>query len=170
MWKIEPAIQSDIPALSSCGTQHLARSGRSPSDCCAKPSKVILTTNREATCGARWQRIIGWVLCKSMQNAGPEIARFQGRGGIGALCVHPDVQRRGVGTQLLDAAEAHLRAHGSALSTLYFPHHLLPGIPTECEAAIALFRKRGYTGFPRMRRFVARFSQLRDPGQSTRCD
>src|SRR6185503_11642144 len=92
-------------------------------------------------------RIVGWVLCKSMRDAGPEVGRFQGRGGIGALCVHPGFQRQGIASQLLDRAEAHLRDNGSPLTTLYFPHHLLPGIPAESDAAVALFRKRGYTGF-----------------------
>jgi len=91
--------------------------------------------------------IVGWVLCKAMKNAGPEVGRFQGRGGIGALCVHPDYQRRGIGSELMDRAEAHLKAGGSPFTTLYYPHHLLPGIPTTSTAAIELFRKRGYTGF-----------------------
>lgn len=90
---------------------------------------------------------VGWVLSKSMQNAGPEIGRFQGRGGIGALCVHPAYQRRGIATELLDRAEAYLQDNGSPLTTLYFPHHLLPGIPAQNEAAVAIFRKRGYGGF-----------------------
>ncbi|MBV9867756.1 MAG: GNAT family N-acetyltransferase [Abitibacteriaceae bacterium] len=92
-------------------------------------------------------QLVGWVLSKSMQSAGPELGRFQGRGGIGGLCVHPDYQRRGIATQLLDRAENYLRASGSPVTTLYFPHHLLPGIPAECEAALALFKKRGYSGF-----------------------
>lgn len=91
-------------------------------------------------------RVVGWVLCKSMKNA-DALPRFQNRGGIGALCVHPDFQRQKIATQLLDRAEAWLRSQGATPSTLYFPHHLLPGIPVECEAAIALFRKRGYEGF-----------------------
>jgi ribosomal protein S18 acetylase RimI-like enzyme len=148
MWKIEPATSDDIPALvelwnAAFGpqwplTERLLRQ-TIEGDPYYEPQGNLVTRDGN--------RIIGWILCKSMQNVGPEIARFANRGGIGALCVHPDVQRRGLGTQLLDAAEAHLRAHGSALSTLYFPHHLLPGIPAECEAAIALFRRRGYTGF-----------------------
>lgn len=93
------------------------------------------------------ERLAGWVLAKSMQKAGPEMGRFQNRGGIGALCVHPDYQRRGLASRLLNAAETHLREHGSPASTLYFPHHLLPGIPENCSAAVALFQKRGYTGF-----------------------
>jgi ribosomal protein S18 acetylase RimI-like enzyme len=93
------------------------------------------------------ERLVGYVLSKTMREAGPELGRFQGRGGIGALCVHPDYQRRGIGSTLLDKAEAHLTAHGSPLTTLYYPHHILPGIPDECAAARALFEKRGYTGW-----------------------
>lgn len=92
-------------------------------------------------------RVVGWVLSKSMRTAGPEVGRFQGKGGIGALCVDPDYQRQGIGGELLDRAEAFLTANGAAPNTLYFPHHLLPGIPAENEAAIAFFRKRGYEGF-----------------------
>ncbi len=91
--------------------------------------------------------IIGWALCKSNRLVGLELGRFQNRGGIGALCVHPDYQRRGYGTQLLRACEEHLQRNHSPLTTLYFPHHLLPGIPEDCAAAIAFFKSHGYSGF-----------------------
>ncbi len=91
--------------------------------------------------------VAGYVLSKSMKNAGPEIGRFQGRGGIGALCVHPDYQRRGIGTELLNQAEDYLRRNNSPLTTLYYPHHILPGIPAECAAARTLFEKRGYSNW-----------------------
>jgi GNAT superfamily N-acetyltransferase len=90
---------------------------------------------------------VGWVLCKTMRDAGPEVGRFQRRGGIGALCVAPSWRRRGIAGQLLDRAEAHLGSYGIVPTTLYYPHHLLPGIPADCEAAVALFRERGYRGF-----------------------
>ncbi|HEX8834735.1 MAG TPA: GNAT family N-acetyltransferase [Abditibacteriaceae bacterium] len=90
------------------------------------------------------EKIVGWILSKSMKDAGPEWGRFQKNGGIGALCVHPDYQRRGIASQLLDRAEAFLQSHEVTPNLLYFPHHFLPGIPVECEAAMALFAKRGY--------------------------
>lgn len=93
------------------------------------------------------ERVVGYVLSKSMQNAGPELGRFQGRGGIGALCVHPDYRRRGIGTELLNRAEEYLTAHKSPLTLLYYPHHILPGIPDECAAARVLFEKHGYTNW-----------------------
>lgn len=90
-------------------------------------------------------KIVGWILCKTMRNAGPEIERFKNRGGIGALCVHPNYQRQGIGSQLLNQAEAHLQTHGAQPSILYFPHHLLPGVPADQENALAFFDKHGYT-------------------------
>ncbi len=90
------------------------------------------------------ERIVGWVLSKAMQNAGPEVGRFEKRGGIGALCVHPDYQRRGIGTALLQRSEEYLKQSGSPLTLLYYPHHLLPGIPAENETARLFFEKHGY--------------------------
>ncbi|MDF2441558.1 MAG: hypothetical protein JWN98_2542 [Abditibacteriota bacterium] len=90
------------------------------------------------------QNIIGWVLSKSMKTAGPEVGRFQNRGGIGALCVHPDYQRQGIGSALADRAEEWLQQNGAPRSLLYFPHHLLPGVPAECTAALEFWQQRGY--------------------------
>jgi GNAT superfamily N-acetyltransferase len=91
--------------------------------------------------------VVGWVLSKSMQSAGPEVGRFQNRGGVGALCVAPEFQRQGIGKYLLARADEHLQAHGSPLTTLYFPHHFLPGVPSECVAVRQLFESFGCTGW-----------------------
>ena len=91
-------------------------------------------------------RIVGWVLAKSMAHVDEPMAEFRGRGGIGALCVLPEFQRCGIGTLLADRAEALLAAKGSKVGTLYFPHHFLPGVPLENTAALEFFKKRGYTG------------------------
>lgn len=90
------------------------------------------------------QNIVGWVLSKSMKHAGAEVGRFQNRGGIGALCVHPDYQRQAIGSALVDRAEDWLAQNNSPRTLLYFPHHLLPGVPTECQAAMGFWTKRGY--------------------------
>ena len=90
------------------------------------------------------QNLVGWVLSKSMKLAGPEVGRFQNRGGIGALCVHPDYQRQGIGSELADRAEDWLSQNNAPRSLLYFPHHLLPGVPDECEWGLEFWKKRGY--------------------------
>jgi predicted N-acetyltransferase YhbS len=93
------------------------------------------------------ERIIGWVLSKSMQSAGPELGRFQKRGGIGALCVHPERQNQGIGGELLNRAENFLRKNNSPVTLLYYPHHLLPGIPAQNQNAREFFSHREYSGW-----------------------
>jgi ribosomal protein S18 acetylase RimI-like enzyme len=105
------------------------------------------------------EQVVGYVLTKSMKTAGPEMGRFQGRGGIGALLVHPEYQRRCIGTELLRRAEEYLTANNSPLTLLYYPHHILPGVPDECTAARAFFEKHGYTNW---RECVDLMRDLRD--------
>ena len=88
--------------------------------------------------------IVGWIWARSNKLVGEELGRFAGRGGIGALCVLPQFQHRGIATQLCDAAENYLSANNSPLTTLIYPAHLLPGVPLDCASAIHLFEKRGY--------------------------
>ncbi len=92
-------------------------------------------------------KIIGWVLSKSMQNAGPEVGRFEKRGGIGALCVHPNFQNQGIGNELFSRAENYLLQSNSPVTLLYYPHHLLPGIPAQNQAARDFFSHREYSGW-----------------------
>ncbi len=146
MIRFEQAVESDTPALVALWNQSFG------------PQWPLTERLLRQTLSDPWheapghlvaresERVVGWVLCKSMKQAG-ELPRFQGRGGIGALCVHPDFRRQKIATQLLDGAESWLQSQGATPGTLYFPHHLLPGIPADCEAAIALFRARGYEGF-----------------------
>lgn len=92
-------------------------------------------------------QVVGWILSKSMKTAGPEMGRFEKRGGIGAVCVHPAFQKRGIGSELLKRAENFLRENGSPLTLLYYPHHLLPGIPAQHEAERRWFEGRGNGGW-----------------------
>lgn len=93
------------------------------------------------------ERVVGWVLAKALTDPPSMLAKYRGMGGIGALCVHPDYRRRGAGSELLRRAEAYLSEQGLAKSALYYPHHFLPGIPAQCDDAIAFFKRHGYTGF-----------------------
>ncbi|MCS6859981.1 MAG: GNAT family N-acetyltransferase, partial [Abditibacteriales bacterium] len=91
--------------------------------------------------------VVGWVLSKAMVDPPPILERFRGRGGIGALCVHPHYRRRGIGSELLRRAEEYLRSQGlMKVETLYFPYHFLPGVPVECSDLIEFLKKRGYVG------------------------
>lgn len=92
-------------------------------------------------------KIIGWVLSKSMKTAGPEMGRFEKRGGLGALCVHPERQNQGVGSALFSRAENYLRENNSPVTLLYYPHHLLPGIPAQNENAREFFSRREYSNW-----------------------
>jgi len=67
------------------------------------------------------------------------------RGWISMLAVRPHSQRRGVGTALLRAGEAFLRARGRRRSVLGGdPAHFFPGVPDDTGAA-PFFAARSYT-------------------------
>ena len=67
-------------------------------------------------------------------------------GWLTAFFVHPDGRRRGVGTRLLDAGLAHLRAAGRAkvLCNGYAPYYLFPGVDAEYAAAHAFLEKHDF--------------------------
>lgn len=67
-----------------------------------------------------------------------------GAGMVRSLAVHPSYRRQSIGTQLMDAVEAVARERGlKALVLLVRPDN---------EAAIAMYRKRGYEVVPREER------------------
>lgn len=67
------------------------------------------------------------------------------RGWIGALVVHPDAQRSGLGTALLRRAEVWLQSKGIREARVGGnPGHFFPGVPTSHGAATAFFSSRGY--------------------------
>jgi GNAT superfamily N-acetyltransferase len=69
---------------------------------------------------------------------------MEDRGWVSALAVHPSAQRRGVGTALVQKAEAFLRARGRPRAVLGGdPAHFFPGVPVGAAAA-AFFESRGY--------------------------
>ncbi len=105
---------------------------------------VLVARDIEQSIEYSKSEIVGWIWARSNKMVGENLGRFQGRGGIGALCVLPQFQRRGVATLLCDAAENYLTKHNSPLTTLIYPAHLLPGVPLDGASAMAFFDKRCY--------------------------
>ena len=67
-------------------------------------------------------------------------------GHVRLLAVAPGAQRRGVGRQLLDAAEAGFRDEGAAVAVLgaEAPIYLWPGVDVTAVPALCLFEAAGY--------------------------
>ncbi|HEX8034478.1 MAG TPA: GNAT family N-acetyltransferase [Ktedonobacterales bacterium] len=82
----------------------------------------------------------------------PAMESTRGSGWILALIVAPALQRRGLGSQLLRAAEERLQAHGATRCTVGGGiEHLLPGQPLSLAAdpgdqpMLEFWRQHGYT-------------------------
>jgi mycothiol synthase len=78
-----------------------------------------------------------------LENAPPDADR----GYLTLIAVRPDAQRQGIGTRLLVAAEAYLRAQGRhiALVSPYAPGYFLPGVDVAAyEGALRFFLRHGY--------------------------
>lgn len=86
---------------------------------------------------------IGFALAKRFRGETPTCERYAEVGWLALLAVAPAAQRRGVGRELLEAAEAHLRAQGARRVVLGGSfHHFVPGVPT--ETAEGFFAAHGY--------------------------
>jgi len=78
-----------------------------------------------------------------LENAPPD----RDRGYLTLIAVRPEAQRQGVGTRLLAAAEAYLRAEGRRLVLVspYAPGYFLPGVDVAAyEGALCFFLRHGY--------------------------
>lgn len=90
-------------------------------------------------------QIVGWLLCRVLKEVPPELSRYEGRGSIGALCVHPGHRQHGVGSMLYARAEAFcLEGRATSLSVIHYPYHLVPGVPAEAAELNAFLTKRGF--------------------------
>lgn len=70
-----------------------------------------------------------------------------GRGWVTALAVAPESRRQGLGTRLLDAALAAIRAAGGREVSFcdYVPHYFVPGVDEELHAdGLAFLTRRGF--------------------------
>ncbi|MFA0740434.1 MAG: hypothetical protein DFNUSKGM_000541 [Candidatus Fervidibacter sacchari] len=94
------------------------------------------------------KRVIGWVLSRYLAEVPSELASYKGHASIGALCVDPEFQRRGVANALYEAAEAFLRSQGAKrISVVHYPYHLTPGVPNEAADLKAFLERKGFSGW-----------------------
>ncbi|MDB5098002.1 MAG: family N-acetyltransferase [Cyanobacteria bacterium RYN_339] len=87
---------------------------------------------------------IGFALTKQLR-APADLPKFQDRGWIALMAVHPEHQRQGVGTALLAEAEQALKAAGkTAVNLGESLAHAMPGIPEALTEGRAFFQACGY--------------------------
>ncbi len=90
-------------------------------------------------------RVVGWVLSRSLRTVPSSLSQYCGRGSIGALCVDPEYRRRGIGSRLYEQAEQFLKAQGAVtITVVHYPSHLMPGIPSDAPDLKAFFERRGF--------------------------
>lgn len=96
----------------------------------------------------RAARAIGFVITKRWRGSYPGCERFRDAGYLSLMAVHPEHQRQGVGTALLEAAIARFQEEGAAKVLIEGSfHHFMPGIPDSSPGALAFFERRGFTAF-----------------------
>ncbi len=93
---------------------------------------------------------VGFALGKRFREAFAGCERFLPVGYLTLMAVHPDHQRRGIGSRLLAVLENRFREEGAAM---IIPggsfHHVMPGIPVPLDPsdpapALAFFQAHGY--------------------------
>ena len=96
------------------------------------------------------ERIVGFV---GTQVDRSEQAAQERSGGISVVLVHPERQRRGIGTRLHEAALSHLRNEGVSNMRLGGggAYRFWPGIPTDLPDAYAFFAACGWPLDPEQR-------------------
>ncbi len=89
-------------------------------------------------------RVLGFSIAKVAQEPLGADGLLADRGWINLIAVHPSVQRQGLGTTLLHAAEEFLRGLGRRRAVLGGdPGHFFPGVPDGIPA-LGFFGARGY--------------------------
>jgi ribosomal protein S18 acetylase RimI-like enzyme len=99
--------------------------------------------------------IAGFVIAKRWRIPNHDMAQDDanqwtrdGTGGIGMICVVPALQRRGIGTLLMQASEKFFKKNQVAVVTIGREpgRHFLPGVPESLEDTLEFFEKCGYHG------------------------
>ena len=105
----------------------------------------------DAKVAMRDGRVVGFALAKRFREEYPGCECFKPVGYLALMAVHPDHQRRGIGSELLRIVEERFRADGAVKVVLGGSfHHVFPGIPLipgqppASEPAVAFFEARGY--------------------------
>ncbi|WP_339213791.1 GNAT family N-acetyltransferase [Ornithinibacillus sp. FSL M8-0202] len=89
-------------------------------------------------------RVIGFMVVKYMKEK-TEVSMRDDLGWIQAIIVDSAYRNRGIGTQLLNHAEAHFKQKGLKEILLGRDmYHYFPGIPSELAETVDWFEKRGY--------------------------
>ncbi len=90
-------------------------------------------------------RLVGFAVAKVAREPLGADGLRPDRGWLSTVAVHPGHRRRGIGTALVRAAEAFLRAHKRAAAVLGGdPAHFFPGVP-QGSGAPEFFQAAGYT-------------------------
>ncbi len=131
--------------------------------------KVLLDPNFEpegARVALRGERVVGFGLALARRTPLEDAPPDTDRGYLTLMGVHPDYQRQGIGTRLLEQLEDFLRARARrvVLVSPYAPHYFLPGIDIHAYAgALAFFQRHGYQEVYRPLAMSCNLWQLRIP-------
>lgn len=89
----------------------------------------------------------GFILCLVLHQPIEQTGLLEHRGFITAFGVHPDHRRKGVGSRLLDEADAFFRGRSRKEIVIapYTPNYFVPGVDKERYAeGVAFLERRGY--------------------------
>ena len=128
---IRPIEERDLPALEWDGTYlHFRRLFRQAYEDMRIGTRQLLMIERRTTGEMIGQIFIQWT------SSDPRYADGAGRGYLYALRIKPAFQNRGLGTRILEAAEAELRRRGMGTASI--------GVEKANPRARALYERRGY--------------------------
>lgn len=90
--------------------------------------------------------IAGFALTKRFREEAVTCERYLTVGYVALMAVAPGFQRHGLGSALLAAAEARLRAGGAEKVVLGGSfHHFMPGVPGDWSEALGFFTRHGFS-------------------------
>jgi GNAT superfamily N-acetyltransferase len=112
--------------------------------------QVLLDANFRADgapVAVRGDDVVGFCLSVARQTPLENAPSDVEKGYVTLIGVRPSEQRQGIGTQLLQAAEAYLRSHNRKLVMVssYAPGYFIPGVDVNAyPAGLSFFAKHGY--------------------------